>query len=77
MTTDERMPVNYLNGESYWEPTIFDEEKKNTLKPLPRELEFSVDMGDESILYIIKFEEFELMEAFEKLGANGEKVYRI
>ncbi len=74
-TTDERMPVSYLNGESYWEPTSFDEEKQNTPKPLPRELKFSVDMGDESVLYIIKFEEFELMDAFEKLGANGEKVY--
>ena len=75
MTTDKRMPVVYLNGESYWESTIFDENEQNKAKPLPRELEFSVDMGDESILYIIKFEEFELMNAFEKLGANGEKVY--
>ena len=75
MTTDERMPVNYLNGESYWEPTFFDEEMQNTPRPLPRELEFSVNMGDESILYIIKFEDFELMEIFEKLGSNGEKVY--
>lgn len=75
LTTSVRMPVDYLNGERDWAPTYFTEELEDTARPLPRKLSFSVNMGDESVLYIIHFEEFELMEAFEKLGANGEKVY--
>lgn len=71
----KEMPITFLNGENYWESTVFNDELINTARPLPRNLHFSVDMGDESILYMIEFEEFELMEAFEKLGANSEKVY--
>lgn len=75
LATDKRMSVDYLNGESDWAPTYFSSDVDVVARPLPRNISFSVNMGDESVLYIIHFEEFELMEAFEKLGANGEKVY--
>ena len=69
------MTVDFLNGEMYVVPTIFNEEMIDTSRPLPRALHFSVVMGDEAVMYMVKFEEFELMNAFEKLGANGDKVY--
>ena len=45
----------------------------NIPRPLPSALEFSVATGN-AIIHIIRFDEFELMDAFEKLGAQGEKV---
>jgi len=74
-SSDEKMVTTYLNGEWNFMPTLLSEEVANTPRPLPRHLEFSVSVDNESIYYIITFEEFELMEAFEKLGANGEKVF--
>lgn len=70
------MTVDYLNGESYWTPTFFTDELTNTPKPLPLHLEFRAQVTkDETAFYIIDFEPIELMEAFEKLGTNGEKVF--
>ncbi|MDZ7923369.1 MAG: DUF2931 family protein [Marinagarivorans sp.] len=74
--TDIEMSVDYLNGESWWTPTHFNDELANTPKPLPLHLEFSAQATKEdNPFYIIDFEPVELMEAFEKLGANGEKVF--
>jgi hypothetical protein len=74
-TIDQKMPIEYLNGESNWMSTVLSEEQANTPRPLPRKLEFAVTLGNESFLYIIHFDDVELMSAFEKLGANGEKVF--
>ena len=73
VSTDKDMPVDFLNGEYWWLPTQFDDELEITPKPLPQHLQFSA--GPENLFYIIDFEPFELMEAFEKLGADGEKVF--
>ena len=74
--TDSKMPVDFLNGESHWIPTQFDEELANTPKPLPEHLQFSAQATkDDNPFYRVDFEPFELMEAFEKLGAQGEKVF--
>lgn len=67
--------AKYLNGEWNMMPTILPNEMQNTPRPLPRNLDIRIELGDESIFYIITFEEFELMDAFEKLAPNGEKVY--
>ncbi|MES2673545.1 MAG: DUF2931 family protein [Pseudomonadota bacterium] len=76
VSTDKTMPVNFLNGEKDWRvPTLFSDEMANTPHPLPRSLKFSAPAGNESYYFIIDFDEFELMNAFEKLGAHGEKVY--
>src|SRR4051812_2963688 len=69
------MVIKYLNGEWNMVPPILTDEMANTPRPLPRNLEVRIDLGGESIFYIISFEEFELMDAFEKLGSSGEKVY--
>ena len=71
-----QMPADFLNGESYWIATHFSDEYFNTPKPLPLHLEFRAQVTkEESKYYVIDFEPIELMEAFEKLGANGEKVF--
>lgn len=75
ISSDKEMVATFLNGESYPLPTIFSEEMAITPRPLPRELKFSVTVGNVSVFYTINFEEFELMEAFEKLSVYGEKVY--
>ncbi|MES2824576.1 MAG: DUF2931 family protein [Pseudomonadota bacterium] len=73
--TRKEMVAKYLNGEWNMMPTTLTDEMVNTARALPRNLDIRIDVGDESIFYMITFEEFELMDAFEKLGANGEKVF--
>lgn len=74
--TDLEMRAQYLNGERYPLPTDFNKELANTPKPLPLQLKFSAQATkDDNPYYVIDFEPFELMEAFEKLGAYGEKVF--
>ncbi len=74
--TDSEMTALYLNGERYDAPTYFNDELAKTPKPLPIQLKFSAQATkDEAPFYVIDFEPVELMEAFEKLGAHGEKVY--
>jgi len=73
--SNKKMVATYLNGEWNFMSTLLTEEMENMPRPLPRELKFSVEIDNEHIIYIINFEEFELMEVFEKLGANGEKVF--
>ncbi len=74
--SDHKMISDFLNGESYWIPTHFNEDFANTPKPLPLHLQFRAQVTkDDTAIYIVDFEPFELMDAFEKLGANGEKVF--
>jgi|GEM_PF-717677 len=74
--TSSEITASYLNGERYDAPTHFNEELAGTPKPLPLRLKFRAQATkDETAYYIIDFEPFELMEAFEKLGAHGEKVF--
>ncbi len=74
--TEPEMRVLFLNGEKYLVPTRFSEEFSGTPKPLPFHLKLEARAAaEEAPYYIIDFEPFELMEAFEKLGANGELVY--
>lgn len=75
ITTDKELIANYLNGERYRMPSVLSDDMINVPRPLPREVKFSVTMGQESLFYVIHFEEFELMDAFEKLGVHGEKMY--
>lgn len=71
-----KMPVDFLNGESYSLPTHFNEELADTPKPLPGYLHFRAQATkDDQPIYMINFEPFELIDAFEKLGSHGEKVF--
>ena len=74
-TPKDTIPVDYLNGESNWIDPILNDEIANTPRPLPRHLKFRAFAGDKSYYYVIYFDEFELMNTFEKLGAHNEKVY--
>ena len=73
VATKPEMAASFLNGERKWIPTQFNEELANTPKILPAHIQFRA--GPENLFYIIEFEPFELVEAFEKLGANDEKVF--
>jgi hypothetical protein len=75
-TTDKEIYTIFLNGESFDLATKFTEADINDAKPLPSHLRFSAMAAKDQDLYnIIDFDPIELMEAFEKLGKNGEKVY--
>jgi hypothetical protein len=73
-TSDKTMPVQYLNGEKDWLPTIFHAMDAKTPRVLPRKLKFSVTFGNRSILFDIDFDEQELMAAVEKLVPSGDNI---
>ena len=58
----------YLNGEQDRKPGMVS-------RPAPKELTFKTIIEGEENIFIIKFDEFEIMDAFEKLGKNNQKVY--
>lgn len=74
-TPKKAIPIDYLNGESSWIEPVLSDEIANAPRPLPRHLKFRASIGEVSNYYVIDFDEFELMHAFEKLGSKGEKVY--
>jgi hypothetical protein len=75
-TTDKEIYTIFLNGESFDLATNFTEADINDAKPLPSSLKFSAQVTKETdAFFVVNFDAFELMEAFEKLGKNGEKVY--
>ncbi len=59
---------DFLNGE-------YNDKDGMLLRPVPKELTFKTIINKEENIFIIKFDEFEIMDAFEKLGANNQKVY--
>ena len=58
----------FLNGERYKKPGMLS-------RPVPKELRFKTVINDKRRIFIVKFDEFEIMDAFEKLGVNNQKVY--
>ncbi len=58
----------FLNGERY-------DKSGMLLRPVPKEFRFKTVINDEKRIFIINFDEFEIMDAFEKLGVNNQKVY--
>jgi len=58
----------FLNGERYKDMGML-------LRPVPREVTFKTIINGDKNIFIVKFNEFEIMDAFEKLGANNQKVY--
>ena len=72
---DEKMLTKFFNGESFWSKTRFSEQEQDIPRPLPRWIKVSLNIGGEEIMNIVEFNDLELMAAFEKLGANGERVF--
>lgn len=58
----------FLNGERYNKTGMLS-------RPVPKEIRFKTIINDKRRIFIIYFDEFEIMDAFEKLGANNQKVY--
>lgn len=74
--TKNEMYTEFLNGDSFALPTKFTEADINDAKPLPSHIRFRAQTSKEaSDYFIVDFDSVELMEAFEKLGRNGEKIY--
>ncbi|UUA75098.1 DUF2931 family protein [Cellvibrio sp. QJXJ] len=70
----EIIGMKYLNGESGRTDYPFTEELVKTPRPLPRWISVTPKFTNRNTNYRLHFNEFELMNAFEKLGANGEEV---
>lgn len=66
--------IRYLKGDTERIKFPFESDLISNLKPLPRRISVIPKFMDKNIPYVIYFDEFELMNAFEKLGANGELV---
>jgi hypothetical protein len=64
--------VSFVNGESEETWTEIDE---NLLRPVPELMSFKAPVNGKSTIFEVTFDEFETMEAFETLAANGEKIY--
>ncbi len=58
----------FLNGERYDKGGMLS-------RPVPKEVAFKTIINGEENIFIIAFNEFEIMDAFEKLGTNNQKVY--
>ena len=71
----ENVNVVYLNGENITDWNLTDKKELNNLRPVPRKVSFHTLLNDKKVIYIVHFDEFEAMAAFEKLGVNGKKVY--
>ena len=67
--------ISFVNGESEREWFWNDKNVVNKPRPVPSQMSFTAPIGDRKVIFEVKFDEFETMAAFEKLGANGQKVY--
>ena len=63
---------DYLNGERDG-----DNEGNSgmAVRPVPKEVAFKTVINGERNIFIVTFDEIEIMDAFEKLGSNNQKVY--
>jgi hypothetical protein len=68
------LPSIFINGESYEIPAHFTKEYANTPKPLLKEINFRVG-GPRGPVVEVYFDSIEMVDIFEKLGSNGERVY--
>lgn len=70
----EIIGMKYLNGESGRTDYPFTQGLVKTPRPLPRFISVTPQFTSRNTNYFLHFDEFELMKAFEKLGAKGEEV---
>lgn len=67
--------VVYLNGEHINNWVWTDKATSSDLRPVPRRATFMIAFNEQKVLFTITFDEFETMDAFEKLGANNRKLF--
>lgn len=71
----EHARIIYLNGESILNFDLADKKELSGQKPVPMSASFGVVLKGDKYFPEVEFNELETMAAFEKLGANGRKVY--
>ena len=65
----------FVNGENDRRWYLTEKIELNNPRAVPSRMSFHSMVKDKKALYTVTFDEFETMDAFEKLGANGKKVY--
>ena len=65
---------SFLNGENISDWLVNDNRDINESRPVPRKVSFNTRINEKKKIFIVNFDELEIMAAFEKLGANGQKV---
>jgi len=72
--SSEQYSVISINGENKRVNSFTNKEELNEMRPVPINIGFHTMMNGEKYVYIVNFDEVEMMEAFEKLGANRQMV---
>jgi len=67
--------IEFANGEFLRDWPIVSKVDTDIQRPVPKRLTFRAIIENRNILYTVDMDEFETMDAFEKLGANNQKVY--
>ena len=70
----EPIGLKYLQGDSGGVSLPFSPEFIRIPRPLPRRISITPQFTSKNTNFVIYFDEYELMDAFEKLGVNGEIV---
>ncbi|MFK5948893.1 MAG: DUF2931 family protein, partial [Methylococcales bacterium] len=68
----QNLDAVFLNGEFYGEWDFSKKKEEAVNLPVPASVSFR---SSDRTLYEIKFDEFEIMDAFEKLGSKGKKIF--
>jgi len=67
--------IGFLNGEAIAEWTSWKNDDRQSPLPAPGYASFMTSFNDHKVLFTVTFDDAEIMSAFEKLGADGKKVY--
>ncbi len=70
----EYVNVIYFNGESEDNWTNFETNEAGVLRPVPSRITFQSVINGVDTLFKVDFEEFETMEAFEKLSTENKRI---
>jgi hypothetical protein len=65
----------FVNGENDRRWFLIDKKEPNIPRAVPMKLSFTTLINAKKVIFFVNFDELETMAAFEKLGANGRKVY--
>jgi len=67
--------IEFLNGDFIRRWVPLKKEETDIIRPVPKRLTFRAVIENRNILYTVDMDEFETMDAFEKLADNNQKVY--
>jgi len=67
--------IKFVNGEFIRRWVPLKKDATDIQRPIPKRLSFRAIINNRNILYTVDMDEFETMDAFEKLSTNNQKVY--